>query len=875
MRHVVALTLALALSLVAASPLTRADPPTAPTYRLYEGLTACIANPKGEAFTVALDVRDLNFYANGPREVLVKVYDPAGVPVVREVIPDDGCTTAGLQDRIGGWDHELQSYVNAYAKGTVPAVRWSSWSDPGRLNSIVKRSFTWPIKGGQPGTYRVVLAGTPDHFVTLRLTPALAYGVAGHPTWLHGRGDALRQSYVYVPQGTTGLFFAFAEPDYPQTRRVKLAAPDGAVLFDDVAAGGFVAPSGDAWKATTAGFAKGQYDGQVLTLSVGEGASDFLVKLTFVQGGGYADYVGMGSTAVFCPDAATATALQGGTIVVDHQVFWHPFQVRFLAWLKANPPGDDEAQQKLHQELVAVANGFRMLELSDGRGVASWPNWAYAMGYYGCNIFRPSWLLLKRADVPAAVKVLIKEGLLVAGDRLGYATGIEKVNGNAFAQIPVALWYSQAATGDALQRERFEVFWRRWTTEGWGRGAGLSVSGDSQEHFAHDMLYGSYIMDNWRATGNTWVKDGGILGDATDEPRFQQVMDRYYELYSYLHCREVGTPKARGASINASPWSARTNGGPSQRTVPLWDNDQHPWKGAPGPDFTVDVNDGHEWFAARRAGYYALTFHGRLAPEWLSETFQGQVGFGGGMLCQLTVPGKGPVLAATLNEQYGRGMHPSQWANFHLHTLVGERWDGFPVVSGISEHDDARLADHTVTSSGEIRGAHLKVTRRYTFAPDAIECSVQLARSDYARVIYLWGHEGYWSELRLAYEMIPYLPKRLDRRTPTAVLADDDTPLTVEALATKSVRIDRGGFGVVIEFAEPLTVSLGQNSTVLIHLVEPAPKPTPAERVALQYRLVPFGAAAPAAAEQPDAPATPPTAPAPPPPPVEPPKAKP
>ena len=62
----------------------------------------------------------------------------------------------------------------------------------------------------------------------------------------------------------------------------------------------------------------------------------------------------------------------------------------------------------------------------------------------------------------------------MAGDRLSFATAIEKVNGNAFAQINVALWYCHRATGDALQKERFETFWQRWTTEGWGPGSGLS-----------------------------------------------------------------------------------------------------------------------------------------------------------------------------------------------------------------------------------------------------------------------------------------------------------------------------------------------------------------------------------------------------------------
>ena len=702
------------------------------------------------------------------------------------------------------------------------------------------RTFERPITGGQKGIYRIVLAATPDIYVTVRLPSALKIGYSGHPTFMHGHGDMMRKSYLFVPPGTSGLFFAFAEPDMPRTRNFKLSDAKGKVFFDGPATGGYTSVDGP-WQQAKVPFGKaGDYDNQLFTFEVSPGANDFLAKVTFQQPNtAFKDYVGMGSSAVFCDDPETAMALRGGTTVVDGLTFWHPFQIRFHEWLKANGEKLDEATRK---DLDYIFKAMRLLETSDGRGSASWTNWAYAMGYYGCDIFRPSWVLLKRKDIPDDLRAIIKEGLIMGGDRLSFATHIEKVNGNAFSQIPVALWYCQSATGDALLKERFEVYWQRWTTQGWGQGSGLSPSGDSQEHFGHDMLYGSYIMNNWKPTGNTWVKGGGILGDATDDPRFQKIMDRYFELYSYLLCREAGTAKARGALIAANPWSSRTNGGPSQSTLPLWDNETHPWKGVPGPDLTVDVNDGHEWFAARRAGYYMLTFHGRLAPAWMSETFQGQLGFGGGIICQLTIPGKGPVLASTLNDQYGRGMHPSEWPTFHLHSLVGERWDGFHVISGISEHADARLVGNTVTSSGEIRGAHLKVTRSYTYEPDGITCTVQLAKSDFGKTVYLWGHEANWSELRLAREMIPYLPKGPDRKTPTAVLADDDAPLTAEPIPSAFVKIDRGGFGVVIQFDQPQTVSLGENNTVLIHLVDLAPKPTPAERVGLKYRLVPFGA---------------------------------
>ena len=859
------LLLALVMLLVTPALLRAAAAPdtAGEVFRLYEGITAYVYNPEGKDFTVGLDVRDINLYANGPREVLYKIYDPDGKPVVRESIPDDGCSTSNMQERVGGWDHEMQSYVNTYAKGDLPWIRWSAWSDPGRLNNIVKRNFDRQIKGGKKGVYRIVLAGTADHYVTLRISPDLKYGIAGHPSWRHGHGNQLRKSFIYVPKGVIGLFFAVAEPEIPQSRKFKLTAPDGAVLYEGVPTGGYFSPTGDEWKGTTAAISKGEYEGKLLTLEVSDGPNDFLVKVNFVEGGGFADYVGMGSTAIFCADEALANALQGGTTVVDGQVFWHPFQVRFYEWLKANKLDADDKQKALRKILMEEFNGMRTLEVSDGRGTASWANWAYAMGYYGCRIFRPGWLLMKRDDVPAELKAIIKEGLIMAGDRLGYATAIEKVNGNAFSQIPVALWYSKSATGDAMQSERFEIFWQRWTTQGWGQGSGLSPSGDSQEHFAHDLLYGSYIMNNWSPAGDAQVPGGGILGDAVDDPRFQKVMDRYYELYSYLYCREA----KKGGVIPANAWSSRTNGRPSMSTIVNYDSEKRPWKGDPGPDFTVDVNDGHEWFAARRNSYYALTFHGRLAPAWLCETFTGQIGFGGGMLCQLTVPGRGPVITSILNDAYGKGMHPTQWLNFHIHSLVGERWDGVPVVSGISEHDNARLNGNTLTSSGEIRGTHLKVTRSYTFNADSIDCSVQLAKSDYVSTVYLWGHEGSWSEMRVAAEMIPFEPLGLDRKTNTKVSAEDGAALTTEVISAKTIRIDRGGFGVDVVFEQPVSVKLGQNNALLIMIVEPAPKPTPADRVGLKYKLVPFGAldaeaAAAATAPAPKAKAPPAKAPA-------------
>lgn len=852
--------------LPAAVPIAAAD-----TYRLHDAITAFIPNPEGRELTVSLDVRDINIFESGPRQVLVKIYGPDGKALVRQVIPDDGITGGAYQHPIAAFDHEAWYYAYCRLQGAAPMIRWSTYSDPARLAALAKRTFDFRIPAGPPGVYRVLVAGAIDHYITVRISPELPYGVAGHPTFLHGHGQQFSRSFIHVPRGSRGLYFVTGAWDVPRRRHFKLTAPDGTVLHEVDTSSPFTTK---AIEYET----PGQYDDQILALEItgGEGSDDFLLEIQHRLGKDpQVNHRGERAVpAVLAPDAATAKAIQGGAIYHDGQVFWQPFQIRLHEWLKrleekdfvptdadGNPVALEDLPKRpgfiplngphfrpplcdrlmhdwpAHRQRAALnvairdlAAGLRSIGPNDHVAVAvggPFANMGYEFSNYAFHYWRPGWRVLQQSDAPDEVKEILREAFLVCGDRLAFCRGWARVNGNSFALIPAALRYCSEATADPLQKELFETYFDRFSTGGWGERTGIGPSGPVQEGFAYAYHYASYPLQSWRA----------VLADFQD-PRFQNAYDRLRNWFSYTLADE---------RISAGAWSARTH------FYPQWSIESDgpfAWKGLPGPDFTESVNDANEWFAARRKTYYVLTYHGRLSPVWNGNASAGQCGYGGGMICQLHVPGHGTVLASTLNGEYGKGMHLSQWPNFHIHSLVGTAADGRPLVCADSEHFDARLDGATLTSSGDVRTASVHVRRSYTFSDQGIDCRVELRPGDQVPLLNLWVKSDLHGKVAGAWEMIPFVantkPQPGQKPQPTAVTALDEQgkvlgPLAVEPVSAKAVVIDRGGFGVRIELDQPRPVGLGKNHTVLIGVVGSA---TPAEAVSLGYRLLPFVAPA-------------------------------
>lgn len=817
--------------------------------------------------TLSLEVRDLNHLSPAPAEMLVKIYDPEGRVQVREMISDDGVCAPSYAPALAGWDHEAWYYQTCRTRGLEPMISWSQLTEPSRLSAIAPRRRTWSLPGGRPGVSRLLLLGVPDHVVTLTLQPDRPVGVASSQTWLHGQGSMFAHAWLYVPAGTKKVDVLLLEMDRPATRTVRVFDPLGRPLplkpiqkLEGIERPGALLPAGFFWAE---GYfpAPGAYDGQVLKLEVTDGDHAYLLGVAFALRGELPlKRLNHTANAILAPDADTAQALRGGTLPHDGQQFWHGFQVRYHEFLKTLPPavplppglpvrpgyvspgshqspGPDSADRLMHSysahrnpgvlcaALREMAHGLNAIGPGDHVLHGPLKNLAYEMGCYGYFYHRPAWRILQASDAPEAAKEAIREFIVMMGDRLAFCRGGELVNGNALASLVQALRYCVEASQDPLQKTLFETYWERFAGGGFGSRVGIGPSGAIQESFGYDHNYGSYVVRGWRAV----VSD---LGD----PRFQTVLDRIQTLYSYTHSMEV----------QAAPWSSRTHGGIAGGTYSPT-NPVCLWKGFPGPDFTVDVNGGHEFFAARRQTYYALTYHGRLSPSWIGEGFHGQIGYGGGMLCQLHVPGCGPVIASTLHGSYGQGMHPSQWRGFHIHSLVGVLPDGRPFVSAHSEHEDAHLEGNVVTSSGEVRHTSIRVFRRYVFEADRIVCETRLAPADGEGLFALYGGKPEWrGRVAELWEMIPWVSApasaRRGRSPPTRVWvlpAAGGSPreLDESLMEATEVDINRGNFGCRLRLTKPTPIRRGERDTVLIQVVS---TPTHAAAVALRYELIPY-----------------------------------
>jgi len=864
---------------------------TQPTYRLYEGLTLLVNNPDGKAFKFTLDVRDLNLTEPGPRELLFKIYDPSGKAVVREVIPDDGITTPIGQGPTGGWDHESWYYLHQYNHGTAPMLRWSALAAPDRLAATPVRSFERSIPAGVKGIYRIVLVGVRDHVVTTKLDPALPSAVAANPFFLHVLGNTFGKRFVFIPKGTTGLALNIVQHDRPRSRAVTVRDEAGAVVATTNGSLGIGFVEAKPEKP-------GDWDDKVFSVELSDDGNACLLQLSLMQPMHKNLSRPIPQPAVpafYASDAKAARIFKNGAIESDGELFWQHANVRLHRYLQSIKPEDfiplgadgkpaeiiplkapanlsggtalnltpnrnaefvplngnhekapladgimfsyelHKNKQALNLAIKDLASGLRIIGPGDHVMNTTWrgmSNLAYEFGTYRYHWWRPAWRILQSKDTPQEAREAIMEIVTNAADRLGFCQNWERVNGNAFTTVLCALKYAHAGTNDPFNKQLLDTFHDRFINGGFGPRVGLGPSGLIQEEFVYDNHYGSYTL----------ATIGSVISDF-DDARFTIIHQGLLNFYSYAHNPEVG----------ACPFSGRTFHNPDRAVIKEGPN---AWKGYGGADLTESINNANEFFAARRPNYYILSYHGRITPKWQTEAFNGQMGWSGGVLCQFVVPGKGTVLASTLDAPgYGMNAHPSQWRGLRINAIVGVTADGKPLVSADSEHLDARLEGNTVTSSGEVRDSSVHATRSYTYNPDHVIVEAKLRTTDDDEFLGFWFKSPFRGHLAEAWEMIPFLPAKPrgtkgDTKTSAKLLdasGKEVGDLTENVAEGKTVVIDRGGFGVRIELEKPMNVKRGEGNTVMIQLIAPSAigprdaktKPN-IEDATIRYKLVPF-----------------------------------
>ena len=129
------------------------------TFRLSDGITAYVPNEEGKAFTVTLDVRDINLMETGPaRSSSRSTIRPAG-PWCARSSPMTASSARGFCRRSGPGITKRWYY--AYCACTAPSrcCAGACFSAADRFAAHPKRTFTYPIPAGPKGIYRIELVG--------------------------------------------------------------------------------------------------------------------------------------------------------------------------------------------------------------------------------------------------------------------------------------------------------------------------------------------------------------------------------------------------------------------------------------------------------------------------------------------------------------------------------------------------------------------------------------------------------------------------------------------------------------------------------------------------------------------------------------------
>lgn len=223
MKHAFAFALLFATGFLSASDSGILGPDK--FWRPRENMTFYLYDRTGGGFSLAVDVRDMNVYLEGPRPAFLFLVDPDGKIVDRKFVEDDGVVKNDFIYKDGVSDLYMDFRYREYHRhnspgGKIPGKKRSPLlEDPGKIKP---RTVTLSAPASSPkGTYRLAVSGCWDHWFSVTPYRRLDAGIHPGQCALYLHKDQLRRLYLYLPKETCDLVISLSEEIEPFNWEVK------------------------------------------------------------------------------------------------------------------------------------------------------------------------------------------------------------------------------------------------------------------------------------------------------------------------------------------------------------------------------------------------------------------------------------------------------------------------------------------------------------------------------------------------------------------------------------------------------------------------------------------------------------------------------
>ncbi len=303
-------------------------------WRCRDTLLWHLQDETGTGFRLAIDVRDMNTYLQGPRAVSMTVVGPRGEIVAHQVLEDDGVVDGnqahhdGLPDMYG--DMRYRAWHRHHSPEGIPPGRSRSphLEAPGALPA---RTVTLAVPPVGPGLYRLLIVGTWDHWISVTPSRPVAAAIHPGPGPLHLHGDQLADAWLYAPANVEDIGVSISEEVAPWSWHATVADETG----KEVAV---VEP-------------KGPYNYAFIRSA--QPASVYRLRITGGSPGGCLHVFGV--PMLLCPDEATARSMQGGMQLDEYgRTTWHEAQRQLLSWAYSLDPEELQSPKTLADPDLAV-----------------------------------------------------------------------------------------------------------------------------------------------------------------------------------------------------------------------------------------------------------------------------------------------------------------------------------------------------------------------------------------------------------------------------------------------------------------------------------------------------------------------------------------